>query len=86
MIELEILKLWIVPQQGKKHSEIDEEPIVLMDWPNGASVFRLDVHFFRNARLHSDIAFWYHPGGAKTLPNTLLIFLIEWIFLSRSTT
>jgi urease accessory protein len=26
MIELEILKLWIVPQQGKNHSEIDEEP------------------------------------------------------------
>jgi hypothetical protein len=29
MIKLEILNHWIVPQQGKNHSEIDEEAIVL---------------------------------------------------------
>jgi hypothetical protein len=26
MLKLEILNHWIVPQQGKNHSEIDEEP------------------------------------------------------------
>jgi len=26
MFKLEILNHWIVPQQGKNHSEIDEEP------------------------------------------------------------
>jgi len=26
MFELEILNHWIAPQQGKNHSEIDEEP------------------------------------------------------------
>jgi hypothetical protein len=32
MFKLEILTHWIVPQQGKNHSEIDEEP-VLLDGP-----------------------------------------------------
>jgi len=32
MFKLEILNHWIVPQQGKNHSEIDEEPNFL--WPN----------------------------------------------------
>jgi len=27
MFKLEILNHWIVPQQGKNHSEIDEEPL-----------------------------------------------------------
>jgi len=27
MFKLEILNHWIVPQQGKNHSEIDEEPV-----------------------------------------------------------
>jgi hypothetical protein len=29
MLKLEILNHWIVPQQGKNPSEIDEEPIIV---------------------------------------------------------
>jgi len=36
MLKLEILNHWIVPQQGKFHSEIDEEPFF---WHRGAKQF-----------------------------------------------
>jgi len=32
MFKLEILTHWIVPQQGKNHSEIDEEPYDLVGY------------------------------------------------------
>jgi len=37
MLKLEILNHWIFPQQGKNHSEIDEEPLIYSTTPVGVT-------------------------------------------------